>query len=197
METTTPLAATVRTEFGKGPSRQLRFQGQIPAVIYSQGKEPLHVAVDLKELTARLSGEYGTNARFSLQVEGVEKQPVVMMKEYQRDPLRREITHIDFLEIDPSRVFTTRVPLQLDGRPVGVRQGGRLRQVRRDLIIRAKAADIPVAIVADISGLRVNGILRVADVVPPAGVEVIYDSNYALATVTLPRGVTLAEDAEA
>lgn len=197
METSAPLNASLRTHFGKGPSRQLRMKGHVPAVIYSQGSEPTHVTLDSKSLTQILTGEYGLNTRFYLNIEGSDYHPLVMMKEYQRDPLRREIIHIDFLEIDPERVFTVRVPLQLSGRAAGVRQGGRLRQIRRDLIIRAKASDIPVAIVTDITDLRVNGIIRVADVVPPEGVEVVYDSNYALATVMLPRGVTVSEDAGA
>lgn len=193
METTAPLNASVRTEFGKGPARRLRTTGHVPAVVYGNGTEPLHVAVDGKELVARLTTEYGKNARFKLAIDGGEG-PVVMLKEYQRDPLRRDITHIDFLAIDPERQFVVEVPLVLTGRARGTLAGGRLRQVRRSLKIRAAAANIPVAVECDVTSLRVNGVRRVTEIVPPEGVEIVHDVNFAVAQVTLPRGVTVAAE---
>ena len=198
METVAPLNASVRTEFGKGPSRRLRMVGSVPAIVYGKGETPLHVAVDAKELVEKLTTDYGKNARFRLAIAGEPEGPLVMLKDYQRDPLRRDIVHVDFIAIDPEHKFLVEVPLLLTGRARGTLAGGRLRQVRRTLKIRAAAADIPVAVEHDVTGLKVNAVSRVTEITPPPGVEFVYDANYTVAQVTMPRGVTaLAEDDEA
>ena len=196
METAAPLQATVRNNFGKGPSRRLRQNGKIPVVVYFGGNAPLHAAVDGKELLERLTGEYGLNTRFRLALEDGSEQPVVMLKDYQRDPVRREITHADFIVVNPGRLVTTEVPLILKGKARGVAAGGRLRQVRRVLSIRATPANIPVSLEVDITSLKVNDVRRVKDVIPPENVEVIYDVNYAIAQVTIPRGIDAIDDDE-
>ncbi len=202
MENAEPLKATMRndSEMGKGFARRLRMSGQIPAVCYGAGKPPYHVAVDPKDVVERLTGQFGKNAIFKLNIEGQAQAPVVRVSEYQRDPVKRNILHVDFGIIDPEKPIKITVPLRLEGRPVGVAAGGRLRQVRRELNIIARPSDIPAELVLDVSDVKIGEFVKVSKVAPPDGVKTVYDQDFAVAAVFLPRGMeedTTEEEEEA
>mgnify|MGYP000386231887 CR=1 FL=1 len=196
MENAQPLNVKLRTELGKGANRRLRAQGLLPAVCYGSGSEATALSVDPKELMELLSGDYGFNAVFKLNVENSDMAPVVRVNEYQRDPVRRELTHVDFQILSEDKVVTVTVPLRLTGRPQGTTVGGKLRQIRHSLKIKARPAAIPSELVLDVTELKVNAYSRVTEIPLPEGVEVIYDTNFSVATVFLPRGVKAAEEEE-
>lgn len=196
MENAQPLNVKLRTELGKGANRRLRAQGLLPAVCYGSGSEATALSVDPKELMELLSGDYGFNAVFKLNVENSDMAPVVRVNEYQRDPVRRELTHVDFQILSEDKVVTVTVPLRLTGRPQGTTVGGKLRQIRHSLKIKARPAAIPSELVLDVTELKVNGYSRVTEIPLPEGVEVIYDTNFSVATVFLPRGVKAVEEEE-
>ncbi|MEO1266916.1 MAG: hypothetical protein AAFX99_02395 [Myxococcota bacterium] len=89
MENAESLKVAVREGLGKGFARRLRQQGMIPGVCYGPNQEPMHVAVDPKELRERLTGKYGVNAIFKLEVDGVDTAPTVRVSQYQKDPVTR------------------------------------------------------------------------------------------------------------
>lgn len=197
MENTESLNATVRTSKGKGAARQMRMKGLIPAVCYGGNvSEPIHLSVDPKDLVERLTGKFGRNAIFKLNIEGHDASPVVRVGDYQRDPVRRTLIHADFCALDPERKLRVAVPLNLVGRPVGVGKGGKLRQVRRTVYLIARPADIPASLDVDVSGLDLNEQTRVASVTPPEGTAIDYHQNFAVAQVYVPRGATVAAEEE-
>lgn len=194
MENAAPLKAAVRTDFGKGPSRRLRQSGQIPAVCYGDN-ESVHLIVDPSELVDRLKGNFGLNAIFKLEVEGGTDK-VVRVVDFQRDPVRREFTHVDFSVIDPEREIEVKVPIVLTGKAAGVAAGGKFRQVRRDVKIRAKAPSIPANLELDVTTLGGGDVKRVKEIVVPDGVELIFDQNFAVASVSKPRGGAVVKEEE-
>lgn len=187
MENAEALKVTVREGLGKGFARRLRQSGQIPGVCYGANQEPVHVAVDPKELRERLTGKFGVNAIFKLEIEGQGITPTVRVSQYQKDPVERTLLHADFTIVDPEKPLKVKVPLKLVGRAKGVGEGGRLRQVRRVLNVVAMPSALPAQMTADVTELKIGDILRVEQVEAIDGVEIIYDHNFAVATVFQPR----------
>lgn len=196
MENAEPLKAQLREGTGKGFARRLRAEGMLPGVCYGAGGEATSVTVDPKELLARLTGDYGRNAIFRLEIEGREDAPVVRVNEYQRHPVKRTMVHVDFEVLTPTKQISTSVPLILEGKPRGVANGGVLRQARHALNIVACPADMPTSIKVDVSDLRIGAVRRVKEITAPEGVEVRYDSNFTVAGVFLPRGIKATDDEE-
>lgn len=197
MENAEPLKAQLRTELGKGATGRLRRQGMLPGVVYGGGNAAVSVQVEPRELLARIKGNFGLNAIFKLDIDGYDAAPVVRVNEYQRDPVRRELTHVDFEVLDADKSITVEVPLVLEGRAVGVSDGGLLRQIRRSLKITTTPKHMPENLTVDVTDLKVGMMRRVLEVQVPEGVEVIYDVNFSVATVVLPRGVKASEEEEA
>lgn len=197
MENTETLKVKVRDAGGKGPARRLRMAGLIPGVCYGKNFESLMLEVDPKELAKRLTGPFGLNALFKLDIDGYEGEPVVRVSEYQRDPIKRTLHHVDFHAVDPSMEVTTKVPLKLVGRPVGVAAGGTLKQIRYDIKVRGPVAAIPTHVTADVSKMDIGEMTRVSSVVVPEGITAIYDDDFGVATVFLTRSAKAAMAAAA
>jgi large subunit ribosomal protein L25 len=192
MENTEALKVSTREGSGKGPARQLRMVGQVPGVCYGKSVEPVLVSVDPKELAKRLTGPFGLNALFKLEIEGHEGAPVVRVSQYQRDPVKRTIRHVDFHAIEEGQMVVTRVPLKLEGRPLGVIEGGSLKQIRHDVKVRGPAALIPSEATVDVSGLKIDQTARVSAVQVPEGVEVVFNDDFSVAMVFLSRAARAA-----
>ncbi len=182
------VVLTVETgrNLGTRPSRRLRRSGWIPAVVYGQGGDSMAVSIDQGDLRTALATESGLNALVTLDVEGVEQLSII--KDLQRHPVRRDVLHIDFLRIDPDRELEVDVPLVLTGEAKKVTQAsGMVDQIIHRLPIRARPADIPVEVVADVSDLEVGSSLRVGDISLPEGVAVTSDSESAFAVGLITR----------
>jgi large subunit ribosomal protein L25 len=117
MENTQPLKATIRENLGKGPARRLRVAGRLPGVVYGKDFASTNVSVEPKALLNRLRGDYGLNSIFKLEIEGHDASPVVRVINYQRDPVRRSIKHVDFEVLNAESLLTTKVPLKLEAAP--------------------------------------------------------------------------------
>lgn len=169
------LSAEVRQKSGKGPARQLRAQGKIPAIYYGPGTEPMKLAVSPLDLEKTLSGEYGRNQLIELAI-GSEKK-LALVRDLEIDPVTREILHVDFYGVARDRAVDATVPFDSQGRSIGVQRGGFLRKVYRDLPVRAFPQDVPAIILVDISGIDINGVVRVQDLPLPPGVEVRYPAE--------------------
>ncbi|MGB9803958.1 50S ribosomal protein L25/general stress protein Ctc [Desulfofundulus sp.] len=182
------LSAQVRTGRGKGYRRRLAAQGKIPAVVYGKAIGSIPVEVELRALKNILAREGGRNALIDLKItgEGQERQDKVLIKELQYDSMRGELIHADFQQVSLTEKITTTVPVELEGEPVGVKQGGILQQQLRELEISCLPADIPEAITMDISGLEIGDTVHVADLPVPPGVRVLNDPEEVVATVVAP-----------
>jgi large subunit ribosomal protein L25 len=170
------LTATTGRETGSPASRRLRAEGSIPAVVYGHGMSPLSVAVDRRDLRVALSGPAGTNAVVHLTVEGSEKPTIV--KELQRHPVKRNVTHVDFLVVSMTESIDVEVPIVVEGEAREVlNAGGSADQVLFSLPITTTPNELPNSIVVDVSDLQPGEVIRVGDLALPAGVEVRVDAE--------------------
>ncbi len=185
------LTAEPRKGAGKGVARKLRAAGRIPAVVYGHGKPSRALSVDAKDLFHLLHGAAGGNVLIDLVIDG--EKTMAMAREIQRDHVRGEYLHVDFLEVRRDEKVTVDVPIHLVGESAGVKAGGVLEHHLWDLKIECLPQDLPDAIEADISALNVNDTLRVADIVVPDVCTVLTPEDETIAAVVPPQARELAE----
>ncbi len=184
------LKVEQRNEYGKGAARRMRAKGLVPGVCYGQGKEPLPVTVDPVELVEILKGARGLNSLIRL--DGAEDR-TVFVQELQRHPVERNLLHVDFLWVDPDKPIERTVPVDLVGRPAGVKLGGLLQVARHRLMVEALPADLPETIEIDVTSLEIGDVIHVEEVEMPAGVKAIYEKNFTICAVVAP---TVEEEKE-
>jgi large subunit ribosomal protein L25 len=190
---------SLRAESGRAPgsrnARRLRRSGSVPAVVYGRGLSALPVAVDRRDLYGVLHTEAGLNAVINLEVAG--DSYLTVAREIQRDPVRGEITHLDFLQISLEEAIQAEVAVEYLGEPVGVRDGGVVEQVRTSVYIEALPMAIPSSISVDISELGIGDSLSIGDLPELEGVTYVDDAELTLVTVIVPSIVPTAEELEA
>ena len=163
------LAAEMRRGTGTGPAKRLRAEGRIPGVVYGKGTEATPVSVDWRSLRQVLSTEAGLNALINLQLDGDRKLTIV--KELQRHPVKRTVLHVDFLLIDRESEIEVEVPIVLEGEATDVlNNDGVVEQALNALHVRTRPDNIPAHITVDVSGLELNQVLTVGELVLPEGV---------------------------
>lgn len=181
----TSLTLEQREESGSRASRRLRRQGYVPGVIYGIDTDSISFKVDARKVRSVLSEGH---ALFDVELDGGERQPVIV-KEQQRDPVKGRLVHLDLLKVRLDETIQSTVPLELEGveDAPGVKEGGVLEHVTRELQIEALPTDIPDRIVADVSGLGIAETMNLSSVTPPAGVTLLGDlDEIVVATVTAP-----------
>jgi large subunit ribosomal protein L25 len=188
------LSGIVRTSHGKGPARTLRASGLVPGVVYGKGPT-LGVAVDPKNTSKMLLTPLKRNVMIHLNLKD-QAQKTVMVKDLQVDPIRRTLTHIDFIEIDPKIPVRVQVPLNTFGKSEAVVAGGVLEQVHHLIPIKVLPAQIPVKIDLDISGLGF-GSTPASALQLPKGVALAINSDEPIVTIKMPRAEKEAAPAPA
>jgi len=150
-------------KFNKNAARRVRRAGKIPAVIYGAGHEPVAVEVDPKQITRILYSESGHNTIFDVDLAGKETAKA-MIVDWQIEPIKDHIIHIDLKRIALDKALTVSVPVRLVGTAIGVKtHGGILDQVLREVEIETLPANIPSHIDVDITNLGLHEVLRVKD----------------------------------
>ena len=186
------LAAETGRATGSSASRRLRAQGKVPAVVYGRGSEPTPIAVPWRELRTALTTEKGLNVLLTLDVAGSRRQAVV--KELQRHPVRRDVLHIDFLEVDPEEMLVTDVPIVLEGEAEQVlREQGVVEQVLNALVVEGKPGAIPGHLSVDVSDLEIGHTITVGDIVLPAGVTTEVDPDETVVTAQLTSAAMISD----
>ena len=190
----TNLKAKVRENSGSAQSRRSRGEGNIPAVVYGLGMEPVSVEIDAREFTNALKTEAGSNVIFNLEI-GKEKY-TALAREIQKHVYRNEFLHVDFIQVDLSQTVDADVQVNFTGIPMGVKEeGGVVQTVNSTITITALPTNIPTSLDLDISGLNVGDNLAAADVDLPEGVELANDEdNSILITITIPRAAVEEEE---
>ncbi len=195
MSSQVALAAAGRTGTGKGVARALRRSGRVPAVAYGAAlSEPLAVSVDGRELYHALNTDAGSNAILRLDIDGDTQLAIV--REIQRHPVRREITHVDFVTVNKDIKITVDVPVILEGEAPGVDEGGVADQILFTLPVQVLPLEVPDQITLDISAMQVGDVLRVEDLSLPAGVESLEDPERTVVTLNVPQLDIEADDEE-
>src|SRR3712207_4567061 len=168
MPSEVPLTAEPRSAGGTRPSRRLRREGRIPAVVYGRGGDPTPVTVGYRDLRAALTTDAGLNAILNLEVGG--ETVLAIVKDIQRHPVRNEVAHVDFIRVSRDVAVTVEVPVVLEGESSQVvAHDGTVEQVLHTLTISAKPGSIPNEITIDVSGLDVGDSIRVGDITLPSG----------------------------
>jgi large subunit ribosomal protein L25 len=179
------LEAKAREGAGKGAARRLRTAGLVPAVVYGKHlKTPLHISVDPKAVRQAINTPHKFNTVITLKAEGGDK--TVLLKDYQQDPVTREILHVDFIDVRENEQVKVKVPLVLVGKAIGTADGGLLTQIRREIEVFALPGSIPEKIEADVTHLKIATALHVNEMTMPKGVTVKSNVNYTIAVVSAP-----------
>ncbi len=182
---TTALAVELREPSGSRAARRLRRTGNVPGVVYGGGEEPIAFNVDARLLRNALAH---AGAVLELSIGGDAGTPVVV-KEIARHPVTGDTVHIDMLRVRLDQTINATVVLDLVGAEdsPGVKEGGVLEQVARELTIEALPTDIPDSIQYDVSALVIGDTVTLESVTPPAGVTLLDDPETVIATLSPPR----------
>ena len=188
------LEVRERTELGSRPSRRMRAQGVIPGVLYGNGGSQA-IAVVERDLRAAVSGASGMHAILDVVVEGQQTVHPSVLADYQQDPIRGTISHVDLREVRLDRPITAAVVVQLVGESPGVKTGGVLSLVTREVHVEALPGNIPEHLEADLSGMEVGDVLRLEDLPAIPDVTFLDDPHETvIATVSTPRGLVELEE---
>ncbi len=188
----TVLVAETGRPTGSANSRRMRREDHIPAVVYGQGMEPITIAIVRRELRHALSGPAGVNTVLDLTVDG--KVYPAIVKELQRHPVRRNVSHIDFIQVDLNEEILIAIPVRLEGEAKAVIEEGGLVDPAVDTIeVRTTPRNIPNEIVIDITDMTMDSVITLADIKLPAGVTATADPETAIVTVLVTREEELPE----
>ena len=189
------LSGSRREKLGKGGARKARAAGEIPAVLYGHGEEPVAVAVKARDFDLMLRAHKGGNPIVNLNVGGGEFTALVRAVQY--DPITHGIIHIDFQHISLTETVEVEVAVHVSGIAVGVKDGGGiLEQITRHVEVRCLPTDIPSSISVDVSALEIGDSVHVSDL-QVANVTILSDPDLTIATVVPPTVVEEAIAAEA
>jgi large subunit ribosomal protein L25 len=189
------LQVKERDRRGSADARRLRREGLIPGVLYGSGKQPHAICIPERELRRVLTGQGGLHAILDVVLEGQKTTHASILKDYQQDPIRGHISHVDLQEVRLDKPIQASVNVQLVGEPAGAKEGGVLSQVQREINVEALPMEIPEHIDLDVSGMAIGDTLRLADLAAMDGVTYLDDpEETVLATVTLPTRVEEPEE---
>jgi large subunit ribosomal protein L25 len=182
------VVATPREgKFNKNAARRVRVSGKIPAVVYGAGQDSIAVAVDPRVITRILHSDSGHNTIFDLDVTGVSVVKA-MIVDWQHEPVKGALLHIDLKRIAMDKRITVSVPIQLIGVPVGVKsQGGILEHVLREVEVECLPGDIPSHLDVDVSALEINGSIHVSDLPHSGSLKFLDDDGLTVAHVSAIR----------
>ena len=185
---TVSLSANTREASGKGGARQLRMNGQIPAVIYGHAREAQSLTLNARDLDKMLEHIQAESTVIEVSVGG--KTSKTLIREIQRHPFKRQILHVDFQELVAGEKVTVSIPITLTGVAEGVRlSGGVLDQTLRELEIEVDPSNIPDHIEYDVTSMVIGDSVHVSDLKVPEGVEVQDDPETSVAVLAAPRAV--------
>ncbi len=186
------LTAARRTEFGSAITRRLRKTGQVPGVLYTEGGETVSFHISHHELFMAIQGSAAKTAVFEVSV-GDDGSVPALLKDWQLNPVRNEIMHVDFQQVDLKVAVQAAVPIVLVGMAEGVREGGVLDQSLHEVMVEALPDAIPEGIEIDVSDLDVGGVRLFSELVAPEGVTLLGEAETVVASVTVPSAVEAPE----
>jgi large subunit ribosomal protein L25 len=186
------LKAARREAAGKGAARKLRAAGRVPGIVYGHGMEPVSVDVDARELFHILHTEAGSNVLIDLLVD--KDHHLTLPREIQRDHIRGQFLHVDFLAVRRDVKITVEVPVELTGESHGVKEGGVIEHHLWEIRVECLPADVPDRIEADISHLGIGDVLRVSDLKAPGSATVLTDPEETIVSVVPPPILRIEEE---
>lgn len=188
------LTVSTGRSVGSRSARRLRHERQVPGVVYGLGEDAVAVSVDASDLRKALTTDAGLNALLDLDVAG--KHELAVVKDLQRHPVRREVTHIDFLRVDPDARIEVEIPIHTEGEAEKVHQEDGIAVLRlTSLLVSVKPADIPDEVVVDISEMTMDTTITVDDLELPASVDVVTPGEEVIVSAEITRAALVEEEA--
>ncbi len=192
------LRVRPRIRIGKSGAREVRKEGNIPAILYGQGEGPIPLVVRPDELKQALSNSAGINTVLELEIDGSESptKRFSMVKEIQKDPVKNRVIHLDFLAIDMEKSLRVKVPVSTRGRSEGERRGGTLEKLMRTIDLECLPGDIPNLIEIDVSSLDMGDFVDIAGLEFGEGIKPIRDGSKKVVQVIAQRSMEDVQDEE-
>ena len=187
------LEVKERDDCGSRPSRRLRREGFVPGVLYGSGN-PRPFIVDERTLRRALGGDHGTHAILDVVLEGQQRAHHAVLKDYQLDPRRSSLLHVDLHEVRLDRPIQAQVAVELFGTPKGVGLGGLLSQIVREITVEALPMAMPDRFELDVTELDIGDQVHVSNLEAPEGATILDELDTVVATVAAPRRMDLPED---
>lgn len=181
------LKASQREAVGNGPSRVLRREGKIPAILYGPKTEPIKLAIDKLDLEPIFKSGAVAQKLLKLDIDGGGATRNVMIKEMQKHPVSRSLLHLDFYEVTMDQKLKVMVPVVTTGKSAGVEMGGMLQIIRRELEVLCLPNKVPENVTIDVSDLEIGDSFHVEDLSLEGDVEVPADTNFTILTILSPQ----------
>jgi large subunit ribosomal protein L25 len=190
------LTAETGRALGSRSSRRLLRDGKVPAVVYGLDQDTVAVAVEWPSLRAALTTDAGLNALITLEVDG--REDLTIVKDLQRDPVRREVVHVDFLRVSRDVEIEVEVPIVLEGHAEKVeREDGTVAHLLFSLSVYAKPGAIPNELTVDVAEMELHDSIRVGDLRLPSGVRTEVDEDEVIVSAQISREtIEVAEEEE-
>ena len=190
------MNAQARTAVKHAAVKKLRSTGVIPAVIYGRLAPPQNLQLNTVEFSDSIAHHVSENILMDLTVTGdLRPQRLALVQEIQHHPVSRSILHVDFHEVAPDEKVTIQVPVETTGECAGVKNGGVLGHVLHRLKVHALPKDLPEVILVDVSALEIGKAIHIADIVAPAGCEILGNKELTVLAVSAP--ITEAQETAA
>ena len=187
------ITAETREARGKNEARRLRVRGLVPAIVYGTGSDPVAIAVSPKEVTGILKSASGHNTIFDIDIQGA-KAPV-MIVDWQHEPLKSRLLHVDLKRIDLSKRIVVKIPVHTHGDPIGVKlQGGLHEVITREVEVECLPEDIPESFTIDVGRLNVGQSIRASEIPLTGSMRLTSSPDSVISHVI---GVRTADDATA
>jgi large subunit ribosomal protein L25 len=190
------LKVQARESRGSAASRRLRARGLIPGVLYGNGGEAHPFCIEERALRKAITGDHGLHAILDVVLDGSQKEHHAVLKDYQLDPTRPRLLHIDLQEVRLDQAIHTQVVVELVGESAGVKEGGVLSQINREVNVEALPMEVPDRLELDVSQMVIGDSMRLSDLRVPEGVKLLDDPETVLATVSPPTKIEEPEVVE-
>lgn len=181
------LKANLRETVGNGPSRALRREGKVPAILYGPNTEPVKLTIDKLDLEPIFKSGAVAQKLLKLDIDGADGTTNVMVKEIQKHPVSHNLLHLDFYRVSMDQKIKVMVPVVTTGKCVGVEMGGMLQIIRRELEVFCLPDQIPETITVDITDMDIGDSLHVEDLELEGDVEVPAEVNFTILTILSPK----------
>ena len=183
-----------REETGKSAVKKMRRSGVVPAIVYGGDRDPVTISVNRRVISDLITkSEHGIRSIFLLKLSDSDKSRHAMIRDYQVDPITRELKHVDFIRVNMKETINLEIPIHSKGVAKGQKEGGVVDMVMREMEVECLPGAIPDEIVIDISQLEIGDSLRISDLEMPEGVKSLEDEERVVVTVGAPRAVVEEE----
>lgn len=188
------IKAEKREVTGTTAVKRLRRSGVVPAVVYGGKQREYPIQLDAKAFQDVLRHQASQNFLVNLEIEGAnEKSKLAIVQEVQRNPLNGSLIHVDFRAVSEDDLIHATIPIELHGEPIGVKSGGLLEQLVREIEVFCRPSALPESIVNDVEALGVGDSLKISDLNLPEGVTVKMDGEVLVAIVAQTRASVSAK----